>query len=155
MMIHWWYRLQQWWRGWRGGGEMQVGLQLADPEYWRFERACLICGLDPEDFRKGEATLQDADLPSGSDKVQRLFETVCTNPHVVDVEALTPPQRDGLVAHIAGHFFIDALMRFSEQQRAYSSMLNDAEPPTSPTLDRLKRSGAALRVMTRMRGSAS
>lgn len=118
--------------GW-GSGRVATSVTVAEPTWERFERACILVGLDPESFRKGDQDVGDAERPSGEDG-KRLYRLICANPGALPFDDLAPHEQDAVLSYVLNLFFIEALRRFSEEQSALVSMLSDAgQAPSSPT----------------------
>ncbi len=132
-------------------GQVAASLEVAEPTWDRFEQACITVGLDPEQFRKGEQNVGDAERPSGDDR-RALYRLVCANPGAIPFGDLSPHEQDAVLSYVLNLFFIEALRRFSEEQSALVSMLSDAaQAPSTPTGPK-KPSAAALRDSLRKNG---
>ena len=145
----WWARVQ--WAQWRRGGALRIQPRLRTVTYRRYERACLLLGLDPQKVREGTQDVEDADLGDVYDTGEELAELVCRNHRWVAyvMRQSERPIAEEILAHVLADFFLRSLARWAEQKASYATTQSGA--PSSA----ISRGTAAVRRLSAARLRAS
>lgn len=106
----------------RGKRSVSATPRLRVPTYSKYERACMMCGLDPDAVRRGKQKFTDATAPEDG---QALLELVLENSGQFDLKRLDPHLRDELLGVVMAHFFVYALNTFEQQKRSFSATLSE------------------------------
>jgi len=145
----WWARVQ--WAQWRTGGALRIQPRLRTVTYRRYERACLLLGLDPQKVREGTQDVEDADLSGVYETGEELAELVCRNHRWVTyvMRQSERPIAEEILAHVMADFFLRSLARWTEQKASYATTQSGA--PSSA----ISRARAAVRRLSAARLRAS
>ena len=147
----WWARVQ--WAQWWAGGALRIQPRLRTITYRRYERACLLLGLDPQKVRQGTQDVEDADLNDVYETGLELMSLVCRNDAWVTyvMRRSERPIAEEILAHVMADFFLRSLTRWTEQKVSYATTQSDA--PSSA----ISRAKAAVRrlLAERLRASMS
>jgi hypothetical protein len=149
LRVWWWARVR--WVQWRMGGALRIQPRLRTVTYRRYERACLLLGLDPQKVREGTQDIEDADLGDVYETGEELAELVCRNHRWVAyvMRQSERPIAEAILAHVLADFFLRSLARWAEQKASYATTQSGA--PSSA----ISRGKAAARRLSaaRLRGS--
>lgn len=123
-----WWHVRRWWAWITGASAVDVTFRLRKLTYERFERACLLVGLDPDDVRKGEADLSDAEIGDVRETGPELIELLCTNHKQVRavLDRADKPVAEQLCAHLLTRFFFRCVAKWNDQTASLHTMLNGA-----------------------------
>jgi len=145
----WWARVR--WAQWWADGVITIQPRLKTITYRRYERACLLLGLDPQKVREGTEDVEDADLGNVYDTGEELAELVCRNHRWVAyvMRQSERPIAEGILAHVLADFFLRSLARWAEQKASYATTQSGV--PSSA----ISRAKAAVRRLSAARLRAS
>lgn len=116
----------------RGKSTVSVKPRFLVPTWSMFEEVCLLCGLDPDDVRKGKATFRDAALEDVHRDGRRMLDLTLSNAKDFDVECWEKHVAEDFVGVVIAHFFVYALTRFEEQRIELLTTLGAVESTNYP-----------------------
>lgn len=125
--MRWWLCVR--WARWWNDGVVIVGHQLRSVNYQRYERACMLLGLDPDKMRAGDQSFDVAELDDVHRTGAELVQCICSNDRWVRyvLRQSSKPIAEAIVAYIAADFFLRSVMQFKEQTRSYATMQSAAQ----------------------------
>jgi len=117
----WWVRVR--WAQWRTGGTLRIQPRLRTVTYRRYERACLLLGLDPQKVREGTQDVSDADLGDVYERGAELVALTCRNDRWVTyvMRQSERPIAEEILGHVMADFFLRSLTRWTEQKASYAT----------------------------------
>ena len=128
-MIRSWLSSLWWsWKTRREDQALELTVRLREVTYQRFERACLMVGLDPDKVRAGDQSVEDADIGDVFETAPELIRTICTNHRrlTLVVARAEKPAAEAVVAHVLTYFFFRCLVHFAKQAQSYATTPTDA-----------------------------
>ena len=126
MMRIWWH-IKRWWARIRGRDAVTVRPRFRTPTYVRFERACILLGLHPDAVRKGEQTVDAADVGDVFTVGPKVLDVICTNGDVLPLDSMERPAAEHYVATLAARFFFLCSRRWLKERASLRTMLNGVE----------------------------
>jgi hypothetical protein len=130
-----WFWVKETWMHLSGRDTVSLTIRLKDLNYRRFERACLLVGLDPDRVRQGEQDLQEAEIGDVRDTGPELVRLLCRNDEVVlDVLGRADaPVAEHLCAQLLTRFFFRCMKKWRRQIESYSIMPSGPASPLFST----------------------
>jgi len=128
-----WWHIKRWWAWLWGRETMTVEARLKQLTYRRFERACLLVGLDPDRVRQGEQGLQEAEIGDVRETGPELVRLLCRNDKtVLDVLGRAEtPVAEHLCAQLLTRFFFRCVKKWRQQAASSSIMPSGPASPRS------------------------
>ena len=133
-----WWHIKRWWAALWGRETVTVEARLKQLTYRRFERACLLVGLDPDRVRQGEQGLQEAEIGDVRETGPELARLLCRNDEtMLDVlDRAEKPVAEHLCAQLLTRFFFRCMKKWRRQIESYSIT------PSGPALPLFSTNGA-------------
>ena len=139
-----WWAIRVRWAQWWADGAIRLTPRLRPLTYRRYERACLLLGLDPDKVREGQQQPSDAELDDPHATGLELVHLVCSNDdwicHVL--RQAEKPVAEEILAHVMASFFLQSLTRWKTQKLSYATTQNGA--PSSA----ISKAKAAVRTLS-------
>ena len=119
-----WYRIKVWWARLRGDDTVQVTPRLVKkPTYAEYERLCILLGLDADRVRKGEQSVQDAEIGNVYQLGPKVLHICLTNPDAIPLDAMQKPAAEHYVATVAAHFFFRCAKQWQKERASVRTTL--------------------------------
>jgi hypothetical protein len=117
-----WWHIKRWWASLWERDTVTVEARLKQLTYRRFERACLLVGLDPDRVRQGGQRLQEAEIGDIRETGPKLVRLLCRNDEaMLDVlDRAENPVAEHLCAQLLTRFFFRCVRKWRRQIESYS-----------------------------------
>lgn len=129
----------------RGKRTVSVRPRFHSVTYDRFERVCLLLGLDPDDVRSegGNVDLKKIEIGNVYETGRELLDVTLENARSFDLLDFEVPIAEEFVAVVLANFFFECLMSFERQKRELRSTLTGAASGVFPRVDQTARRSPA------------
>jgi hypothetical protein len=107
------------------------------PTYYRFERVCLVLGLDPDDVISGTVSLQAARVRDPHQEGPVLLELILENHEAIDLSRFTQEAAEVFLAEVLAHFFFLWVGRELKQIR-WPGSTGSVQRPTPTVADLIR-----------------
>ena len=128
-----WWHIKRWWAALRGRETVTVEARLKPLTYRRFERACLLVGLDPDRVRQGKQGLQEAEIGDVRETGPELVRLLCRNDEaMLDVlDRAEKPVAGHLCAQLLTRFFFRCAKKWRRQTASWAITPSGPASPLS------------------------
>ena len=130
-----WWHIKRWWAALWGRETVTVEARLKPLTYRRFERACLLVGLDPDRVRQGGQGLQEAEIGDVRETGPELVRLLCRNDEAMlnVLGRADKPVAEHLMAQLLTRFFFRCAKKWRRQIGSSSIMQSGPGSPLFST----------------------